>query len=170
MSILNKGINALVLFMAIAVCFIQGTAQVSPKAGVESADEAAIRENVRQVEEGWNTKSAALFAKPFAEDADYVAVTGFYVKGRKANEVGHQRLFEGVFKNSTINLTVKQIRFLSPDIALVHVQGHNKTKQGDAVREWDLMMSLVMTKVEGKWKIASFHNTMVNEGPGAQRP
>ena len=170
MSILNKGVYPIVFLVAIAVFSTQGTAQVSPKAGVQSADEAAIRENVRQVEEGWNTKSAALFVKPFAEDADYVAVTGFYVKGRKANEVGHQRLFEGDFKNSTINLTVKQIRFLSPDIVLAHVQGHNKTKQGDAIREWDLMMSLVMTRVEGKWKIASFHITMVNEGPGAQRP
>ena len=33
-------------------------------------DEAAIRENVRQMDAGWNTKSGALFAKPFAEDAD----------------------------------------------------------------------------------------------------
>ncbi|HEX8707596.1 MAG TPA: SgcJ/EcaC family oxidoreductase [Pyrinomonadaceae bacterium] len=169
MLTLNKGILALGLLAVVAVCLLRTGAQVAPDAGRQSADEAAIRENVRQVQEGWNTKSAALFVQPFAEDADYVAVTGFYVKGRKANEIGHQRLFQSVFKDSTINLAVKQIRFLSPDIALVHVQGHNKTKQGETVREWDLMMTLVMTRDAGKWKIASFHNTMVNEGPGAPR-
>ena len=47
-----------------------------------AADEAAMRENVKQMETGWNTKSGALFAKPFAEDADYVVINGMYIKGR----------------------------------------------------------------------------------------
>ena len=35
-----------------------------------TADETEIRDNVQQLENGWNKKSGAVFAKPFAEDAD----------------------------------------------------------------------------------------------------
>src|SRR5215217_3708758 len=87
-------------------------------------DEAALRESVKQMETGWNTKSGALFAKPFAEDADYVVINGMYIKGRAAIESAHQRIFDTIYKDTKINLTVKQIRFLRPDVAVVHVNGH----------------------------------------------
>jgi uncharacterized protein (TIGR02246 family) len=77
-----------------------------------AADEAAIRENVKQLETGWNTKSGALFAKPFAEDADYVVINGMYLKGRAVLETAHQRIFDTIYKDTTITLSVKQIRFL----------------------------------------------------------
>ena len=88
-----------------------------------AADEAAMRESVKQMETGWNTKSGALFAKPFAEDADYVVINGKYIKGRAVIETQHQRIFDTIFKDTNINLTVKQIRFLRPDVAVVHVEG-----------------------------------------------
>src|ERR1043165_5550862 len=89
----------------------------------QSADEAAMRESVKQMETGWNTKSGALFAKPFAEDADYVVINGMYIKGRATIEAGHQRIFDTIYKDTTLSLTVKQIRFLRPDVGVVHVSG-----------------------------------------------
>src|SRR5688572_5802753 len=88
-----------------------------------SADEVAIRENVNQLERGWNTKSGALFAKPFADDADYVVINGMYLKGRAVIETTHQQIFDTIFKDTTVKLTVKQVRFLRPDVAVVHVTG-----------------------------------------------
>jgi uncharacterized protein (TIGR02246 family) len=128
-------------------------------------DEAAIRENVKYMEEGWNTKNAPLFAKSFAEDADYIVVNGTYIKGRKIIEEIHQQIFQTFFKDSMINLLVKQIRLLRPEVALVHVSGHNQTKEGAEIREWDLMVGLVMTKEAGQWQIASFQNTRVDNPP-----
>ena len=86
-----------------------------------AADEAAIRESVKQMENGWNTKSGALFAKPFAEDADYVVINGMYIKGRSVIETAHQRIFDTIYKDTTVSLTVKQIRFLRTDVAVVHI-------------------------------------------------
>jgi uncharacterized protein (TIGR02246 family) len=128
-------------------------------------DEAAIRDNVKYMEEGWNTKNAPLFAKSFAEDADYIVVNGTYIKGRKIIEEIHQQIFQTFFKDSMINLLVKQIRLLRPEVALVHVSGHNHTKQGAEIREWDLMVGLVMTKEAGQWQIVSFQNTRVDNPP-----
>ena len=124
-----------------------------------AADEAAMRESVKQLETGWNTKSGAVFAKPFAEDADYVVINGMYFKGRAAIETAHEGIFDTIFKDTKINLTVKQIRFLRPDVAVIHVNGHRdgptKELTGDAI------LTLVMTKEQQGWTIAAFQNTSV---------
>ena len=122
-----------------------------------AADEAALRENVKQLEDGWNTKSGALFAKPFAEDADYVVINGMYFKGRAVIATAHQQIFDTIFKDTTLTLTVKQIRFLRPDVAVVHVSGHR-----DGPKEsQDAMLTFVMTKEKQGWTIAAFQNTAV---------
>ena len=124
-----------------------------------AADEAAMRESVKQLETGWNTKSGALFAKPFAEDADYVVINGMYIKGRTTIETQHQRIFDTIFKDTKLNLTVKQIRFLRPDVDVVHVNGHREGPTKDLTQ--DAILTLVMTKDQQGWTIAAFQNTAV---------
>ncbi len=60
------------LLTALVACALNSPtcASVAPRA--DAADEAAVRENVRRMEIGWNTKSGAVYAKPFAAEADYV--------------------------------------------------------------------------------------------------
>lgn len=123
------------------------------------ADEAAIRENVKQMETGWNTKSGALFAKPFAEDADYVVINGMYLKGRAVLETAHQQIFDTIYKDTTVTLSVKQIRFLRPDVAVVHVNGHRSGPTKELTS--DAMLTMVMTKEKRNWTIAAFQNTQV---------
>lgn len=130
-------------------------------AAANNEDEAALRENVRQLEAGWNAKSGAQFARPFGTDADYVVINGMYIKGREAIEQGHQRIFDTIYKESTLSLSVKQVRMLRPDVAVVHVNGTNKfTRDGEA-RTSEAIITLVMTKESGAWKIAAFQNTQV---------
>ena len=123
------------------------------------ADEAAIRGNVKQMESGWNTKSGALFAKPFAEDADYVVINGMYIKGRKVIETAHQQIFDTIYKDTTVTLNIKQIRFLRPDVAVAHVNAHREgpTKELTA----DALLTMVLTKEKQGWTIAAFQNTQV---------
>lgn len=122
-----------------------------------TADEAAMRETVKQMETGWNTKSGALFAKAFAEDADYVVINGMVFKGRATIERAHQQIFDTIYKDTTISLTVKQIRFLRSDVAVVHVAGHRDGPTKELVQ--DAMLTLVLTKEKQGWVIAAFQNT-----------
>lgn len=123
-----------------------------------TADEAAMREAVKQLEAGWNTKSGAVFAKPFAEDADYVVINGSYIKGRAAIGSGHQRIFDTIYKDTNLTLNVKQIRFLRGDVAVVHVEGR---RTGPGKETYDAMLTLTMTKEKQGWVIAAFQNTAV---------
>lgn len=143
-------------FTLLLLTMSPGTLQAQNSPNV---DEVAIRQNVKQLETGWNTKSGAVFAKPFAEDADYVVINGMYLKGRTAIEAAHQRIFDTIFKDTTVALKVKQIRFLRPDVAMVHVEGHRDGPTRELVQ--DALLTLVMTKENGAWTVAAFQNTAV---------
>lgn len=124
-----------------------------------AADEAAIRQNVQHLEDGWNTKSGALFAKPFAEDADYVVINGMYLKGHSVIVTTHQQIFDTIFKDTTVKLTIKKIRYLRPDVAVVHVDGDRVGPKPELKQQ--ALVTLVMTKEKGDWSIVAFQNTEV---------
>ena len=154
--------NISLALAALLACSLYASARQTP--APQAADEAALRENVRQLEAGWNAKSGAQFAKPFAEDADYVVINGMQLKGREAIAQGHQGIFDTVYKDSALSLSVKQLRMLRADVAVVHVAGRLKSSQGADAREGDAVITLVMTKEGGVWKIAAFQNTAVSAG------
>jgi uncharacterized protein (TIGR02246 family) len=120
-------------------------------------DEVALREVVKQLETGWNTKSGALFGKPFAEDADYVVINGMYIKGRETIASAHQRIFDTIYKDTNVKLTVKQIRFLRADVAVVHVTAQRRGATKELTQ--DAIITLVVTKENRGWAIAAFQNT-----------
>lgn len=148
-------------FLLIAVLAACALMAATHQARTLANDEDAIRRNVKQMEEGWNSKSGALFAKPFAEDADYVVVNGMHIKGQKVIAEAHQRIFDTIYKNTSLSLKVEQFRLLRPDVALVHVRGRAETPQAEGVSKREVMITLVMTKTDGVWRIAAFQNTKI---------
>jgi uncharacterized protein (TIGR02246 family) len=138
-------------------------AQSDIRANLSAADEQAIRANVREMETGWNAKSASLFASSFVANADYVVVNGMHITGQDEIEKAHQRIFDTYLKSSTLSLSTKKIRLLRPDVALVHVSGQLKNKTGAELETTDATISMVMTNEKGWWRIAAFQNTAVKK-------
>jgi uncharacterized protein (TIGR02246 family) len=150
---------ALILFAAAAGVF----AQQAPNTADTAKDDATARQIVKQLENAWNAHDGKAFAAPFAVDADYVVVDGMYVKGREAIEKGHQGIFTTVFKDSTNRGTVKSVRFVRPDIAIVHVEWNLTVRSDGKENNGRAMNTMFMTKNEGVWSIAAFHNTPIKE-------
>lgn len=147
-----------ILIFAVIIAAANAAAQ---KPDDKNADETMIRANVEQMVKGWNAKSGAEFAKPFSEDADYVVINGMQIKGRAAIDKGHQGIFDTIYKNTTLLLTADSIRFLRPDVAVVHASAFLKLTAGDSTRTTNAKITLVMTKTGGRWEIAAFQNTQV---------
>jgi len=145
----------LILFAAATGVF----AQQASKTADTAKDEAAARQIVKQLENAWNAHDGKAFAAPFAADADYVVVDGMYVKGREAIEKGHQGIFDTLFKDSTNRGTVTSVRFVRPDVAIVHVEWNLTVRSGGKENLGVAMNTMFMTKDGGKWSIAAFHNT-----------
>ena len=143
--------------MAFASFVVQTSNAQAPR--TSSGDEAALRQVVQQVQDGWNAHDGKAFASPFASDADYVVVNGMKVKGREAIEKGHTAIFSSIYKDSHNVATVKGIRFLRPDVAVVHVEWNLEVSKGGEKAQ--AINTMVMTKEGGKWSIAAFHNTPI---------
>ena len=153
--------TTLIAFVMLSICLSADAANRTDTAA-RAKDEAVIKERVKMMESGWNTKSGALFAKPFAEDADYVVINGMHIQTRAAIERSHQQIFDTIYKNTSITLSVKQIRFLKPDVAVVHVTGKRRSLSGTPAKEdQGAIITLVMRKEKEDWQIVAFQNTEI---------
>lgn len=126
----------------------------------KSTDEKAIYTIVKHMQEGWNAKSGEQFALHFANDHDYVVWTGLYMPNstRTNNADAHQGLYEGPYRNMDIKLKIEKIRFIKPDVALVHALGASTFDKNKSMDYPTLLQTMVMVKENENWEIISFHN------------
>ena len=129
----------------------------------KSQDEtAAIRNVEKSLQEAWNHHDAKAFASFFTEDADCVNVVGWWWKGRPQIEskVADSHVF--MFRDSTYTNDEVYIRFLTAQIAVVHVRwsmaGHRKP-DGAPGQPRTGIQTHILQEQEGKWLIAVFNNT-----------
>jgi uncharacterized protein (TIGR02246 family) len=136
--------------------------QTSQLANPQSADEAAVRTLYQQLMDGWNQGSSDAFAAPFAEDGDFIAFDGTHFKGRQEIAQFHQPLFETYLKGTRLVGQVISVRFLSPEVALMHAVGGTVMRGKSApAPERDSIQTLVATKRDGEWCLAAFQNTRI---------
>lgn len=157
-----------IALLALVVAALPGHGAVAAGAGATpeaGADEAAVRKIVQQVQDGWNAHDAKAFAAPFAANADYVIVNGMKIEGREAIENGHVGIFATIYKDSRNVATIRSVRFLRPDVAVVHVEWNLEFQAGGQPQKAQAMNTMVMTKEGGHWSIAAFQNTPIQTQP-----
>lgn len=126
-------------------------------------DEAAITALLDAFVEGWNTGDGEACARPFAADADFVAVTGLHVHGRELIAAGHKEILATVFRGVQLRPTVNSIRFLRPDVAAVDVTLRYAGEGPFGIPQTSL--GLVATQEQGTWSIALFRNLVPFDRP-----
>lgn len=126
-----------------------------------SDDETAIRALYQELMGGWNRGSGEAFAAPFAEDGDLVGFDGTHLKGRHEIISFHQQLFDTYVKGTRLVGKVRSVRFLTPDVAIMHaVGGTIMADQNDIDPDRNSVQTLVAKKgVKGEWRLAAFQNT-----------
>ena len=150
-------------FALIVFCTSLISAQTTQRSTNHEKDEAAIKAKLEQVVAGWNAKSGEAFARPFTENADVVVVTGFHIKTRAEIAKQHQLLFDGMFKDVALSeYKIEQIRYLRPDVVLVHVLGQ-RTDESDKTKTKSGRLTFVMVKNKGQWQIEAFQNTLIQQ-------
>ena len=133
----------------------------------DNRDEQEIRNLVAQFVEGWNAGDGHMCARPFAENAEFTAVTGQHVRGRDFIARGHAEILSTVFRGTHNSATVNEISFLRSDVAVADV-----TFRLDPVADkpWLPRYStcgVVATKDDGRWSIAAFRNMVPFDRPVA---
>jgi uncharacterized protein (TIGR02246 family) len=131
----------------------------------KASDGAAIRQLFQNMITSWNKGDGEAYAAQFTEDSDYIAFDGTHFKGRKANAENHQKLFDSFLKGSTLEgQRVTDLRFLTPDVALLHMMGTVKLKwQKKPAPGRFSIQTMVAVKQNGEWKFAAFHNSRIQK-------
>jgi uncharacterized protein (TIGR02246 family) len=126
------------------------------------ADEQAVRDLYTELMDGWNRGSGEDFAAVFTEDGDLVAFDGTHFKGREEIAPFHQELFDKWLRGSRLVGRVKDVRFLSSDVALIHAVGGTVMRgKSEPSPERDSIQTLVAVREGEEWRVAAFQNTRV---------
>jgi len=129
-------------------------------------DERVIREQVAAVEAAWNKHDAAAMDQNYVEDCDFVNIFGEWISGRDSLIKIHTALFAGPFRERYQRFTVEKIRFVRPDVAIVHVRTRNTDRDGKLLEgDQGTIALLVMLKESGKWRTATGQNTELRPLP-----
>lgn len=130
----------------------------------ESGDERAIRELAAQWETAWNHHDPAALARLVTSDADFVNVRGTWAKGREQFEKNQTAQQEGNERNSTWKTTEVNVRFVNPDVAIVHTYWtlSGELSNDGAARPPHLgIITWTVLKRDGQWLIAASQATDV---------
>lgn len=132
-----------------------------------TAHESAIQDILKQLEDAWNSYDSVSFAALFVEDANFIQIFGGQLDGRTAIEASHRVIFNTIYRGSHASFTLRSVRFLRPDIAIVFARAHVQFKEGSETREIETRPTLIVVKEEAKWQIVAFQNTKISEVPTA---
>jgi uncharacterized protein (TIGR02246 family) len=122
-------------------------------------DRSAIATVVSGLEHAWAAGNGQAWASYFAEDADFTVWFGLYLHGSDAIFDVHQEIFDSCYKSSKLRLDVRALRFLRPDVAVVQLNGRILGPGDQSPEELQFVSAAVMTKEDGCWRVALFHNT-----------
>jgi uncharacterized protein (TIGR02246 family) len=89
---------------------------------MDSQGERIVSGLVSELEEAWNAADGTRFARPFAEDADFVNIGGEHFRTREVMAKGHQAIFNTIYKGSVVRYDVTGARAIAPAILLAQVK------------------------------------------------
>jgi uncharacterized protein (TIGR02246 family) len=144
-------------------------------AGSQAADEKAIRATINAWKASWanhNFQDLSAYATP---NMDFVSPVGAWWKGREAVRKNHQAFHDTFFKNTAQTLKTLDIRFLKPDVAIVHEVSHMGSytaPDGKKYGNGDIMQTWVLVKQNGKWLLdaGQVAEVMPNAGKPVPKP
>lgn len=127
-------------------------------------DAKSLQHLVTLWEKYWNNHRMDSMGTLLREDVDFVNVAGQWLKGKTEAVNVHKERHEVVFKNSVWITDSVHIKYVKPDIAILHI-GWGITgdvdPDGKARQPRHGIFTWVATKERGKWLIIAVHNVNI---------
>lgn len=121
-----------------------------------------IKQVIADVERGFNTNDAALMNKHLAPNAAVVNAMGIRLVGVEEIMAASEAGLAGPLRDQYARYEVRDVRFVRPDVALVHKEAFAITADGEPIDLDHAMNALyVLVKDDGHWLITARQNTLV---------
>lgn len=156
--------------------FLFSMALVEPGLPAEESssqsDESAIRDIVNRQTGAWNRGDARGYAESFEKDGWFTNILGQVFTGHDEFEQRHATIFATFSKGSRLLQTIRRIRFLGTDVAIVDVDtemaGFQTLPPGVRAGEDGMLrtrLEQVFRREGKKWRVAAYHNVDVKPLP-----
>jgi uncharacterized protein (TIGR02246 family) len=122
-----------------------------------ASDDAQIRVVVSSFSDIWARADIRGFESLLTEDVEWVVRSGTFLKGRPDVVAHHATLMERNFKGSRVSWQPLAVRFVRPDVAIVHVAAELTLQDG--TKRPNGMVTLVFAKEAEQWRITAVQNT-----------
>ena len=129
-------------------------------------DEDAIRAVIAATTDAFTRHDAKAWAKLCTPDAQLVTVRGESMNGIGEIEKGLTTIFQTRGRSATLKTLGVTVRFIRPDVALVHVTNELSgllSPEGQTVPPHQELSIRVLVKDRGVWRITAFHNTILQK-------
>ena len=128
-----------------------------------TADVAAIRRVIADVEKGFNENDADLLVEHFAQNATAVAVTGMQLDGRAAMLAASRAGLAGPLRDQRARYELADVLFVRPDVAVAHKHARAIDEAGEPLDVGHVMSALyVLVREDGRWWVVARQNTLVS--------
>ena len=125
-------------------------------------DVEALRAIIADVQRGFNDNDPDLLAAHFTEDGTAVNVMGALLEGRESMVRTGRELLAGPLKDERARYDVRDIAFLTADVAIAHKTARAVNLGGADIDDRDTMIALyVFVRREDRWLIAARQNTLI---------
>jgi uncharacterized protein (TIGR02246 family) len=112
--------------------------------------------------DAWTRGDAVAFGDTLTLDVDYVPFDGTRSIGRTEVVENHDRLFRGVLTGSALVGEVESIRYVNPDVALVHTLGSVLMPWRSKLPKKRLSrQTIVAVRTDNEWRFTAFQNARV---------
>lgn len=123
-------------------------------------DESAINAQVDAMVYSWNNHNYDDLINYTTENTDWVNAVGMWWKGRKESQYAHQVYHDTMFKESVVRKDSVFIRFVTKDVAIVHLLWHFSafTAPDGKKDASDCIATLVYVSQNGQWLMTAGQN------------
>jgi uncharacterized protein (TIGR02246 family) len=126
-----------------------------------NSDERAVHELPAAFAAAFNKHDGHQLAQMMSEEVDFVTVGAWWIHGKADFEKYHTRLLDGRFHGIRMEVLQVAVRFLRPDIAIVHwswTATGDKNPDGTARERRYGLMTMIAEKRSGRWRVVTSQN------------
>lgn len=130
----------------------------------QGRDEEAIRNIILEMTEGFNKHDAKTATQMYTSNADFVNVRGDKYTGAEEIQQKLAAIFLTRAKQATLKTLNVTVRFVNPELAIVHVTNELSGLVDSAGLKLPSHQELsirVLIKESDNWRVTAFHNTMI---------
>ena len=153
------------LIVAVGIFGASGAAGQTRSPELRNYEE-AIKAVIAATTDAFSRHDAKAWVKFCTPDAQLVTVRGESMNGVAEIEKGLARIFETRGRNVALKTLDVAVRFIRPDVALVHVTNELSgllSPDTQTLPSHQELSIRVLVKDQSTWRIRAFHNTIVQK-------